>query len=468
MREEAINCYVEGTNDGSFRKLTRAPQFSLLATVGSGPIRGFCQAASYLYIVSGNMLYKAQVSPVSGDMVYDDLGSIVGNSGPVQIQAIGGSSPQVLVVANNLGFLWDETSSTFSQVTDPNFTPGVSLVAYNERFWITRNGTDKFACSDVYPGGATWNALSFDSIDNTSDIATAIGNLNTEIYPFGRKHVEMYQDNGLSVGFPVTRVNGGTQQRGCVAPLTLHRVENSLVWLADDLTVRSISGGIMEKISDLALETEVKKYVNPQYAFATFVDYPFYKAYAITFPGNDVTWCYEIQKRTWHKRDSLGTDGWRIGASINYNQLTILGDRVNGNIYKMDNNSYSEDDIGNVIITFVTPPVYSDNAPLNISMVELICDVGVGERGSVDSLGILQNDPIDPKISLEISLDGGATYTQQPSRSLGRIGYYKTKVIWRPNIYVPRGQELVMKFRVYNAAEFSAYELWADVEAGIE
>ncbi|MFN9980497.1 MAG: hypothetical protein ACK53Y_11305, partial [bacterium] len=46
----------EGGKEPAF--LQRAPGLRLLATIGTGPVRGLWQMGAYAYVVSGDTLYK--------------------------------------------------------------------------------------------------------------------------------------------------------------------------------------------------------------------------------------------------------------------------------------------------------------------------------------------------------------------------------------------------------------------------
>lgn len=464
-REEVINCYFESTDDGEFKRIGRAPLFEFLSTVGSGPIRGFCKAAGALYLVSGSEFYKVQVSPFGG--ISSTLkGSVFGNSGLVSMAAIGTDQPQVIAITNNAGFLYDDTTGLLAQITDPNFTPDYSVVGFNQRFYLNKPNSNEFFCSDVYPGGATYNAINFASAENITDLNVAVTASNTVVLVMGESSVQGFQDIGISTGFPLRPIEGGTFQRGCASAQSVITVENVTMWLADDYTVRMLAGGQMMKISDLAFDQEVLTYNFPNYAFAQYIDYPYYKAYCLTFPGNNVTWCYDVGERKWHKRDSKNVDGWRIQTSILFNNMTILGDRFNGKLYKMDSKVFSEAG-QNVDLVIRIPPVFSDEANVNLLACELVCDMGTGLIGNVDSLGIVKNQPIEPKIALRISREGGYNYTSYSFRSLGRIGQYMNKVIWRLLGFIPRTNECVLEFTVNDPVDFNAYALYIDLEPGI-
>jgi len=56
--------------------------------------------------------------------------------------------------------------------------------------------------------------------------------------------------------------------------------------------------------------------------------------------------------------------------------------------------------------------------------------------------------PDDPQIMLQVSRDGGATWTAAVSRSLGPVGFYQQRVRW---LRQGSGHNLVLRFSVSDA-----------------
>jgi hypothetical protein len=222
----------------------------------------------------------------------------------------------------------------------------------------------------------------------------------------------------------------------------------------------------MEKISDLPLEKAMVGYNFPQNAFGFFVDYPFYKCYCITFPSNNVTWCYDVLRRIWHKRDSVGVDGWRVGTSANYSNIVLLGDRFNGNIYAMDANLYTENDV-QTPMTWVTPANFVNEAPMVCTRLELVADAGVGPITNVTDIGQVLNEPVEPYIRCAMSKDGGFTYTWLADRQLGQVGDRDHRVVWRSLGRIKRTKDLVFKFESNGNWAVNIYSAVADMEAGL-
>lgn len=464
-REEAINCYLETNQDGSFKRLVRAPCFRLGTTLGSGPIRGMYSGPEAMYVVSGDEFYRVTVSAF-GAMNGTLKGNVSGLNGLVSMDAIGTDEPQVMALTSGTGYIYNESTDAFTEITDVHFTPDYGVTSFNQRFWLNKPMSNEFFGSDILDG-LNYNPLFFASADNNPDVLKIPKALNTEIYFFGGSSIERWQDIGVSTGFPLRRMQGGTINRGIAAARTLARWENSLFWLADDYTVRMLAdGGNMSKVSDLPLELAITGYGSPNEAFGFIVDYPYYKCYCITFPGNDVTWCYDLLRGMWHKRDSIGVDGWRISCSTNFGGYVLIGDRRNGNIYIMDNNMYQENG-ETQLMQWVTTSLNVNEAPMTYANMELIADMGVGSISNVTAIDTIENSPVKPMIGYARSINGGFTYKNLGDRTLGAVGNRMNKIIWRDSIRVPRTNDLVHKFTASGNHAVNIYSAYIDGETGL-
>lgn len=463
--EDVINCYLEADANGDFKRLTRAPGFTLLSAVGDGPIRGMLVASNALYVVSGNDFYRCTVSPF-GALNATLVGAISGQTGPITMAAVGTDLPQIQILTSGTGYIYDESTDVLTEITDVSYTPDYQVTSFNQRFYLNKPDSNEFFGSDILDG-LNYDPLFFASAENNPDPLVALQALNTELVLLGNQSIEQFQDIGVDTGFPLRRIQGATINRGCAAARSLAQFEGTLYWLADDYTVRALSDGGMQKPSDLPLEDAITRYTSPTQAFGFFVDYPFYKCYCLTFPQNDVTWCYDVMRGMWHKRKSTGVDGWRIGSSVNYSNMVLLGDRFNGNIYMMDANVYTENGI-ETPMTWITPSTYMDEAAFTMSEMELIADAGVGPISNVmPGTGQILNEPVTPYLSAAISRDGGFTYRALADRSLGQVGDRKRRLVWRSLGRVRQTNDLVFKFSSSGDWPVNIYSAIADIEVGI-
>jgi len=114
----------EGGKEAAF--LNRAPGLRLLATIGTGPIRGMWSYGGLCYVVSGTSLYSVNPTYTS-----TSLGTIAG-SGPVSMVDNG---VQLFVAANGPSYIYNNVTLTFVQITDPDF-PGAVQVGYLDELFV--------------------------------------------------------------------------------------------------------------------------------------------------------------------------------------------------------------------------------------------------------------------------------------------------------------------------------------------
>ncbi len=114
----------EGGKEPAF--LQRAPGLRLLATIGTGPIRGLWQFGGFGYAVSGNTLYK-----ITTAWTATALGTIA-NTGPVSMSDNG---TQLFVAANGPSYIYNSSTNVFAQITDPDF-PGAVTVGYLDGYFV--------------------------------------------------------------------------------------------------------------------------------------------------------------------------------------------------------------------------------------------------------------------------------------------------------------------------------------------
>ena len=117
-----VNLFPETVPEGSGGKeggfLLRCPGLRLLATVGSGPIRGLWVTNGIAYVVSGSEFYSLDT-----DWVSTLIGTVSG-TGPVSMADNG---TQIFIACNPAGFIYNISTGVFGQITDVDF-PGAGSV----------------------------------------------------------------------------------------------------------------------------------------------------------------------------------------------------------------------------------------------------------------------------------------------------------------------------------------------------
>jgi len=98
----------------------------------------------------------------------------------------------------------------------------------------------------------------------------------------------------------------------------------------------------------------------------------------------------------------------------------MVGDTISNKVGILDRDVFTE--YGETIHRyFVTPQIDNEGQPFFMDSVEVVAKTGVGLTSGQGS---------NPLISLSISRDGGRTFSDGLSRSVGRIGEYSFRTIW--------------------------------------
>jgi len=150
-----------------------------------------------------------------------------------------------------------------------------------------------------------------------------------------------------------------------------------------------------------------------------------HECYVLTFPTADITWVYDLATQLWHKW--LSVDSYNVyhrhrsNCSAVFQGQVCVGDYANGKIYTLSNSVYTED--GALIRRLRRcPHLTSDLNQIAFYKLQLQFQPGVGLSTGQGS---------DPQAMLRWSNDGGSTWSNEYWKSIGKIGKYTNRVIWR-------------------------------------
>lgn len=458
-RAELVNGYVRFGESGNFRDIVRTETLQPWTQVGDGPIRGMFEVRDKLYVASANKFYSVDSLKNS-----TALGTITGALSSVRIDANGADSNEVVVLSDKDGYVWNTSSSVFTQITSANFDADVGIASLDQRMYFNQPGSNIFFGSAV-ADALTYPALSRASAEENPDEIKYVVSPKANLWVMGKRILEYWKPISDQSGiFPIRRVNGASISRGVLASRSVVVWEDKVIWLADDKTLRSLTTRAtdMRKISSLAFEQALQGdgtarlpgYLNPDDAEAFFLDLPHSKQYVITFPTARVTWVYDFATGLMHKKSSDGLGKWRGGSSALFADKVLVGDALTNNIWELSKTQDANDNPQEFVLT--TPPVFGSKGAIFITEMELIAEIGVGP-GIVDPTEIL----------VEYSKDGGRTFKNYPNLRFGVIGDNKHRILARSFGRVKRHDEFVLRFRVPDPTRVRLYELWVDIEEGL-
>jgi len=209
---------------------------------------------------------------------------------------------------------------------------------------------------------------------------------------------------------------------GVGAPDSLAAGEAGLFGLDSDFRVRRIVGYQGAVISTPQIEYHIQRYATKSDAFGYLYTQHGHTFYVLTFPSESKTWCYDVTTDAWHTR-STGTTGGRHRSSCYcfFQGKHLVGDWQNGHIYELDPETYT--DHGELIVRRrAVQAVHQDRKLLFHNQLEIEFEAGTG---------LVAGQGSDPQAMLDWSDDGGHTWSHEHWRSMGKLGEYKRRAIWR-------------------------------------
>jgi len=279
----------EGGKEPGF--LNRAPGLRFLQTVGTGPIRGLWSHrtnGSDFYVVSGTEVYK--LTSTTGTPV--KLGDVTG-TGPVSIADNG---TQLFFACNPDGFIYNEVTNVFQQITDPDF-PGAGSVGYLDGYFVFNEPNSQRVWVTQLLDGTSVDPLEFASAYGSPDGLVALNVDHREAWLFGTDSVEVWYDAALP-DFPLQRIQGAFNEIGCAAAYSVAKLDNRLFWLGSDARGQGIvytaEGYTGKRISTHAIEYAIAQYGNISDAVAYTYQQEGHAFYVLNFPTANATWVYDV------------------------------------------------------------------------------------------------------------------------------------------------------------------------------
>jgi hypothetical protein len=437
-----VNLFPEMTPDNGQTAafLNRAPGLNFLQAVGTGPIRALWvsqNSGGYFYVVSANEVYKLTGLTATPTL----LGTVTG-TGPVSIADNG---TQIFFACNPDGFIYNETTNVFAQITDPDFA-GAVTVAYLDGYFVFNQPDSQIIWVSQLLDGQSVDPLDFASAEGSPDGVVGLIADHRELWVFGTDSVEVWYDSGAA-DFPLTRIQGAFNEIGCVSAYTIAKMDNGLFWLGTDARGQGIvyraNGYTGQRISTHAIEYAIAQYGDISDAIAYTYQQEGHAFYVLTFPSGNATWVYDVATQAWHERagwDNGEFTRHRSNCQCNFGGNIIVGDYENGNIYTLDLDVYADNGgIQKWLRSWRALPSGQNNLKRTAHhSLQLNCESGVGLNDGQGS---------DPQAMLRWSDDGGHTFSNEHWSPMGKIGAYYQRVFWRR-----LGMTLKLRDRVYEVS----------------
>lgn len=374
--------------------------------VGLG--RGLTIRKQQLYALVGDSYYRVNGAGTATflDYIHGSFRAYFANNGA-----------QSVIVSD--GSAYSEINGVIARILDPDLLiRHLGPCAFVDNYVLFIDiGSQEFigtALGDVTAIGP----LDFASAEGAPDNLVGLVVDHRQPILFGEDSTELWYDDGGS-GFPFARSSGGFVETGCLAPRSTIKADNSVFWLANDLTFRRLSGDTAVRVSHHGVEEALKGFANPSDCEALTFTHNGHIQIAFNFITDNATWVWDITTSEWFERDSFPAKVWRVVDAVSWKGSTYVQDRKTGAIGVLDDNYATE--WGDLIrYEWGHGPVYQDNKRIFHGCMETVMEVGIGA---------ITGDGSTPTVLLEWSDTGGSPPWQNGTpKSLGVWGHHHVRV----------------------------------------
>ena len=488
--------------------LNRAPGLKFLQTVGTGPIRGLWAHqtnGSDFFVASGQEFYK--LNSLTGTPTL--LGTILG-TGQVSIADNGtqlfiACNPRSYIYNEVTNQFAEITDPDFPGAVTVGYLDGYFVFNQpnSQLIWVTQllDGTQvdplSFASAEGSPDGLVGlNVNHREAWLFGTDSVEVWYNAGLPDFPLTRIQ-GAFNEIGCAAAFSVAKLDNGLFWLGQDAR------GHGIIYRSQGYT------GV--RISTHAVEWQIQQYSNMSDAVGYTYQQDGHAFYVLNFPTANATWVYDVSTQGWHERAGLLNGEFtrnRGNCQCNFGGNILVGDFENGNIYQLDLVQYADHDQPQKWLrSWRALPTGQNNLKRTAQhSLQLTCETGVGlnlypaydggedlttESGDVlvaeftqgylvtqanDQLTTESGDGFEPlvtvdwpepypdgyaltttgypeapgytpQVMLRWSDDGGHTWSNEHWVSMGRIGEYGTRAIWRR-----LGMTLKLRDRVYEVS----------------
>jgi hypothetical protein len=443
--QERVNLFVEVQDDPESNGLVMYPMPGLTTFVnfGANPCRGLYVQGERFFAVNSDMLWE-----IAADGTLTNRGTLLTTGGRVDMSDNGA---QLLIVDGTNGYILTLATNVFAQITDADFPASTTCGFFNSYFVVQETDTARFYISATNDG-FTWDALDFAAAESDPDNLVRVKAFGGQIVLFGTKTTEFWGDSGAA-DFPFARIGASAVQWGLAARWSLCEFMGTLVFLGKNqlgaVQAFVLTGNQAQAISNPQIDYILSTYT--AVSDATGISYmvaghPFYQ---LNFPTPGETWIFDGLTKEWH-RGRYGASGRSRGeVQANFLNRSYVSDWQNGKVYLLDQDNYTDD--GQYIQRQFVSRHNKAGQLLRIPQLWMEMESGVG---------LVSGQGSNPVILLEISKDGGHTWSQPHPASLGAIGEYKKRAIWNR---LGQARDWLFRFTVTDPVKTVFVAAWAKV-----
>lgn len=451
--QRRLNCFYDLRQDGdkSTVAIIGTPGKDLAFTLNTSPVRGWWVVGSVLYVVAGAAVWKVNTSYTA-----TFLGNLTTTTGKVGMADDG---VRVGIVDGVGGYTILLATDAFSTIVDANFPAGATTITFlNGRVIVEKPSTRQFWLSQSYDM-TDWTPITFGTKENKSDVLKAVSTFNGMLVLWGESSIEFWQADA-STQLTVSRINGATQDWGIAAKNTIREVENVQYFLGakseGGFQVVQLNGYVPEPVSTSDIDSIINDPDFGTVSDAVAFSYTVYghSMYQLTFPTNSRSFIFDTKSRVWSEVQTglalLARDRAELG--ITFNNLNLVSDYENGKVYVLNANTYTDNGT-QIKRQVLTRHLRNEGNRFSITDLYLDMETGVGLQTGQGSA---------PLLMVRVSKDGGRTFGNERTASIGAVGAYETRLIMRR---FGQARDFVFEFTMTDPVKFVLLKGSAKIDA---
>ena len=416
--QRSVNMFPSVVESGTGKApaiLQSIPGLTLFASLGA-PIRGLFTAKGRLYAVAGSGL--KELSSAASITNRGTIGSTTGAVGMAE------NLNQLIITDGTNGYVSPFTTNALAQITGTGWLGSVKVSVLDGYAIFVKPDSQIFYISSV-DDATILNVLNFASAEGSPDnIVTQVAD-HGQLFLFGASSIEIWDDTG-GTDFPFKRNSGARIETGCAAAFSVRKLDNTVYWLGQDERgsgiVWKMNGYTPVRVSTQAIEEVLQGVSSLSGAIAYTYQQDGHSFYCLNVPGLPTTWCFDVASGNWHERAELASGEYaqHRGQFHTFAFGKHLIGSADGNIYAYDPNVNTN--AGDPLVRDRVSPhnALPNYAKVPYASLQVDCIVGKGKP-----------DSAAPSLMMRYSDDGGESWKNWRTASMGAIGQRKARTIYR-------------------------------------
>jgi hypothetical protein len=434
--QRCINLYQviaqgQSLNDSALFLTPGVAAFGDLGDYGS---RGSKKMGDVYYNVNKTSLYS-----IDSEGTETELGTVEGS---LRCSFAHNGDKLCIVVPGGNAYVYTASTGTFAQITDPDYTTSDS-VCYKDGYYIFTQSDGEFWFCSALNDPTDIDPLDYDGAELAPDKIVCCHASYDEVYILGEWTIQTFQNIGGS-SFPFQNIPGASLEKGCHAKYSPIQWEGYFYFIGGGINepsgiYRTTGSNEPERLSTDAIEAKIQEFTTDEIGEAISYTYSIrgYSFVCFTFKSDSrdsKTFCYNVTasklsgQYVWFEQQTGVDDNYFDIASVDFVYDKLVVSRISdGLLGYLDVDTFTEfgDEIRRVKIN---PNITPGTDKYFVSRLELTTDPGQG---------LITGQGSDPMVMMRFSDDGGRTWSNELWRSLGKIGEYFLRAVWRRLGYTP-------------------------------